>query len=122
MGKIVLVLVLLTLVHVLAVDAVSVVDRLKIWPMPESVSHGHGNLYVNKDFELKTEGTKYNDASGVLKDGFSRLLHVLRVGHVVDGNSSDANTSLLLQGLHVVVLSQDAEVMFRSFHELELVN
>lgn len=108
MGKIVLVFVsLLALVQVLAVDAV---DRVKIWPMPKSVSHGHGSLYMNKDFELKTEGSKYNDASGILKDGFSRLLHVLQVAHVVDGNSSGAYTSLLLQGLHVVVFSPDDEV------------
>jgi hexosaminidase len=108
MGKIVVVFVsLLALVQVLAVDAV---DRVKIWPMPNSVSHGHGSLYMNKDFELKTEGSKYNDASGILKDGFSRLLHVLRVAHVVDGNSSGADTSLLLQGLHVVVFSPDDEV------------
>lgn len=106
MGKIVLVLVLLALVEVL--DAV---DSVKIWPMPKSVSHGHGSLYMNKDFELKTDGSKYNDASGILKDGFSRLLYVLRVAHVVDGNFS-VDTSLLLQGLHVVVLSPDDEVVF----------
>ncbi|XP_059431888.1 beta-hexosaminidase 3 [Corylus avellana] len=109
MGKMVLVFVLLSLVQVLAVDAV---DRVKIWPMPKSVSHGHGSLYMNKDFELKTEGTKYNDASGILKDGFSRLLHVLQVAHVVDGNSSAADTSLLLQGLHVLVFSPDDELQY----------
>lgn len=113
MGKIVWVLlvVLLFVQAVLAIDGVSV-DRLNIWPMPHSVSHGRESLFLSKDFELNTEGTKYNDGSGILKDGFSRLLEMLRVAHVADGNFSKIDTSLLLQGLHVVVLSADDQVLF----------
>lgn len=114
MGKILLVVLVLVLVlvYVLAIDAARV-DTLNIWPMPKSVSHGSDrSLYLIKDFELKTEGTKYNDASGILKDGFSRLLNVVRVAHIVEGNFSGIDNSLLLQGIHVVVLSADDEVMF----------
>uniref|UniRef100_A0A7N2QY12 beta-N-acetylhexosaminidase n=1 Tax=Quercus lobata TaxID=97700 RepID=A0A7N2QY12_QUELO len=109
MGKIVWVLLLVQ--AVLAIDGVSV-DRLNIWPMPHSVSHGRENLFLSKDFELKTEGTKYNDGSGILKDGFSRLLDMVRVAHVADGNFSKIHTSLLLQGLHVVVLSADDQLQY----------
>ncbi|KAL4655108.1 hypothetical protein ACB092_01G427100 [Castanea dentata] len=113
MGKIVWVLlvVLLLVQAVLAIDGVSV-DRLNIWPMPHSVSHGRESLFLSKDFELNTEGTKYNDGSGILKDGFSRLLDMVRVAHVVDGNFSKIDTSLLLQGLHVVVLSADGQLQY----------
>ncbi|KAK4605666.1 hypothetical protein RGQ29_000106 [Quercus rubra] len=113
MGKIVWVLlvVLLFVQAVLAIDGVSV-DRLNIWPMPHSVSHGRESLFLSKDFELNTEGTKYNDGSGILKDGFSRLLEMLRVAHVADGNFSKIDTSLLLQGLHVVVLSADDQLQY----------
>nr|POF10951.1 beta-hexosaminidase 3 [Quercus suber] len=80
--------------------------------MPHSVSHGRESLFLSKDFELNTEGTKYNDGSGILKDGFSRLLDMLRVAHVADGNFSKIVTSLLLQGLHVVVLSADDQLQY----------
>lgn len=112
MGKKVCVFLVLVSILVLAIDAITV-DRLNIWPMPKLVSHGeHRTLYVSKDFGLKTEGSKYNDASGILKDGFSRLLDVIRVAHVIDANFSGIDTSVLLQGLHVVVLTADDEVVF----------
>ncbi|KAB1208908.1 Beta-hexosaminidase 3 [Morella rubra] len=112
MGKILFVVSVLVLVYVLAIDAARV-DTLNIWPMPKSVSHGSDrSLYLIKDFELKTEGTKYNDASGILKDGFSRLLNVVRVAHIVEGNFSGIDNSLLLQGIHVVVLSADDELQY----------
>lgn len=111
MGKNVYVFLVLVSILVLAIDADSV-DRLNVWPMPEVVSHGaHRSLYLSKDFELKTEGSKYNDASGILKDGFSRLLDVIQVAHVIDANFSGIDTSVLLQGLHVVVLTADDEVV-----------
>ena len=119
MGKIVWVLLVLLVQLLLAIDALTV-DRLNIWPMPKSVSYGHGNLYMSKDFELNTQGTKYNDGSGILKDGFSRFLDLVRVAHVEDGNFSKIDTSVLLQGLHVVVLSASDEVVFL-FHELVVV-
>ncbi|XP_042977761.1 beta-hexosaminidase 3 isoform X2 [Carya illinoinensis] len=112
MGKKVCVFLVLVSILVLAIDAITV-DRLNIWPMPKLVSHGeHRTLYVSKDFGLKTEGSKYNDASGILKDGFSRLLDVIRVAHVVDANFSGIDTSVLLQGLHVVVLTADDELRY----------
>uniref|UniRef100_A0A2N9EH14 Beta-hexosaminidase eukaryotic type N-terminal domain-containing protein n=1 Tax=Fagus sylvatica TaxID=28930 RepID=A0A2N9EH14_FAGSY len=111
MGKIVWVLLVLLVQLLLAIDALTV-DRLNIWPMPKSVSYGHGNLYMSKDFELNTQGTKYNDGSGILKDGFSRFLDLVRVAHVEDGNFSKIDTSVLLQGLHVVVLSASDELQY----------
>jgi hypothetical protein len=42
------------------------------------------------------------------------------VAHVEDGNFSKIDTSVLLQGLHVVVLSASDEVVFL-FHELVVV-
>ncbi|KAF5959080.1 hypothetical protein HYC85_000289 [Camellia sinensis] len=88
--------------QVLAVFAVDV-HRLNIWPMPQSVSNGHQILHMSKDFELMTQGTKYPDASGILKDGFSRLLDVVQAAHVVDGNFSHFDQSVLLQGIHVLL-------------------
>ena len=114
MGKIVWVLLVVVVVLVqvvLAMDGFSV-DGLNIWPMPHSGSHGHESLFLSKDFELNTEGTKYNDGSRILKDGFSRLLDMVRVAPVVDGSFSKIDTSLLLRGLYVVVLSADDQVLF----------
>ncbi|GKV32782.1 hypothetical protein SLEP1_g41360 [Rubroshorea leprosula] len=73
---------------------------VKIWPMPASVSSGNKRLHLSKDFELLTQGTGYNDASGILKDGFNRMLAVVNNGHVVDGNFSDKSS--LLSGLHAL--------------------
>ncbi|THG16430.1 hypothetical protein TEA_021685 [Camellia sinensis var. sinensis] len=97
--------------QVLAVFAVDV-HRLNIWPMPQSVSNGHQILHMSKDFELMTQGTKYPDASGILKDGFSRLLDVVQAAHVVDGNFSHFDQSVLLQGIHVVIFSLNDELQY----------
>ncbi|KAL7252353.1 hypothetical protein ACSBR1_007022 [Camellia fascicularis] len=97
--------------QVLAVFAVDV-HRLNIWPMPQSVSNGHQILHMSKDFELMTQGTNYPDASGILKDGFSRLLDVVQAAHVVDGNFSHFDQSVLLQGIHVVIFSLNDELQY----------
>ncbi|CAL5363045.1 unnamed protein product [Camellia sinensis] len=97
--------------QVLAVFAVDA-HRLNIWPMPQSVSNGHQILHMSKDFELMTQGTKYPDASGILKDGFSRLLDVVQAAHVVDGNFSHFDQSVLLQGIHVVIFSLNDELQY----------
>lgn len=88
--------------------------QVNIWPMPKSVVYGNESLYLSKDFELKTKGTKYPDASGILKDGFSRLLAVINTAHVIDANFSRFDPSTILHGIHVVVLSQNDEVLVLS--------
>ncbi|KAK3002765.1 hypothetical protein RJ639_019011 [Escallonia herrerae] len=97
---------LLQLITLCAAD----LNRLNIWPMPVSVRYGHQSLYLGKNFVLKTEGTKYADVSGILKDGFSRLLDVVKAAHVIELNFSHFDPSLLLQGIHVVILSPDDEL------------
>ncbi|GLT45422.1 hypothetical protein SLA2020_192530 [Shorea laevis] len=83
---------------------------VKIWPMPASVSSGNKRLHLSKDFELLTQGTGYNDASGIVKDGFYRMLAVVNNGHVVDGNFSDKSS--LLSGLHVVISSPNDQLQY----------
>ncbi|XP_058183164.1 beta-hexosaminidase 3-like isoform X2 [Rhododendron vialii] len=111
MVKLVVGVLFLGLVFQLVVSTVDI-DSLNIWPMPHSVSYGHQVLYMSKDFELRTEGSKYPDASGILKDGFSRLLYVIRASHVVDGNVSDSQQSLVLQGINVLISSADDELQY----------
>lgn len=110
MVKLVVGVIFLGLVFQLVASAVNV-DRLNIWPMPKSVSYGHQVLYMSKDFELRTEGSKYPDASGILKDGFSRLLYVIHAPHVADGTISHFQQSLVLQGIHVLISSPNDKVM-----------
>ncbi|XP_042514163.1 beta-hexosaminidase 3 isoform X1 [Macadamia integrifolia] len=88
------------------------IEGLNLWPVPKSVSHGSQTLYMNKDFGLIFEGSKYTDASGILKDGFSRFLEVVEAGHVIDDNSTHLDHSSLLQGLNVVISSSDDELQF----------
>lgn len=93
-----------------AISGVHVNERLNIWPMPRSVSHGHRSLYLSSDFELKTEGSSYLDVSGVLKDGFFRTLDLIRGPHALDANISALNQSRVLKGIHVVVRSPSDEL------------
>lgn len=111
MGKMVQNFCLGLFLQVLAVAAIGMDHHLNIWPMPKSVSHGYNNLYLSNDFQLKTEGSKYVDASGILKDGFSRLIEIVEVAHVIDSNFSHFDHSALLQGMHVVILSPNDEVL-----------
>ncbi|KAF7113735.1 hypothetical protein RHSIM_RhsimUnG0108400 [Rhododendron simsii] len=111
MVKLVVGVLFLGLVFQLVVSSVDI-DSLNIWPMPHSVSYGHQVLYMSKDFELRTEGSKYPDESGILKDGFSRFLYVIRASHVVDGNVSDSQQSLVLQGINVLISSVDDELQY----------
>ena len=87
-----------------------IVEGLNIWPMPNSVNHGHQIMYLSNDFALKSDGSKYNDASGILKDAFSRLLDVIEVDHVIDSNFSHFDPMAILHGIHVIVWSQNDEV------------
>ncbi|KAH9746944.1 Beta-hexosaminidase 3 [Citrus sinensis] len=85
---------------------------VRIWPMPLSVSHGHKSLYVGKDFKIMSQGSKYKDASGILKDGFSRFLAVVKGAHVVDGDTSKLDQSRVLQGLNVFISSTKDELQY----------
>lgn len=81
------------------------INRLNIWPMPKSVSNGHSLLYFSNNFELKTEGTKYADASGILKDAFTRTVDTIKLDHVIEANVSHYDPSLVLKGIHVIIFS-----------------
>lgn len=87
------------------------VEGLNIWPMPNSVNYGHQIMYLSNNFVLKTDGSKYDDASGILKDAFSRVLDVIEVDHVIDSNFSHFDPLSILHGIHVIVFSQNDEVL-----------
>ncbi|KAL0298538.1 UNVERIFIED_CONTAM: Beta-hexosaminidase 3 [Sesamum radiatum] len=84
--------------------------NLNIWPMPKSVSYGLGTLYLSNDFELNTKGSKFVDASGILKDAFLRSIDVVRATHVIEANTSKIDASLVLKGIHIVVFSPSDEL------------
>nr|XP_043631559.1 beta-hexosaminidase 3 [Erigeron canadensis] len=86
--------------------------NLNIWPMPESVEYGNQTFYLSKDFHLTTDGSKYKDASGILKDGFARLLDVVTANNVIEYNFGKVYDSFLLQGIHVVVHSESDELQY----------
>ncbi|KVI09559.1 Beta-hexosaminidase subunit alpha/beta [Cynara cardunculus var. scolymus] len=94
--------------------------NLHIWPMPESVEYGNKTIFLSKDFQLKTDGSKYADASGILKDGFTRLLDVITASNVIESNFSKVDESVLLQGVHVIVLSKDDELQYGVDESYEL--
>ncbi|KAL3833956.1 hypothetical protein ACJIZ3_008692 [Penstemon smallii] len=99
------------LVYVVVISANAAdIRHLNIWPMPKSVSYGHGSLYLGSDFELKTEGTKFVDSSGILKDAFLRTIDVVKGNHVIESNSSKFDSSFVLKGIHVVVFSPSDEL------------
>lgn len=83
-----------------------------IWPMPKSVTNGHKKLYISQDFQLITQGTNYTDASGILKEAFSRMLDVVKIGHAIDANSSATHPSLLLKGLHILIVSTNDQLQY----------
>ncbi|KAI5650218.1 hypothetical protein M9H77_36223 [Catharanthus roseus] len=84
--------------------------HMNIWPMPKSVSYGSNILYLSNELVLKTEGSKYIDASGILKEGFSRIVDVIKGGHVIEANFSRFSPSQVIKGIHVVVLSPNDEL------------
>ncbi|XP_047328746.1 beta-hexosaminidase 3-like [Impatiens glandulifera] len=98
---------------IVSLAAKKVDNEVNIWPMPVSVSHGNRVLYMSKTFELKTNGSKYKDVSGILKDGFSRLLDVIKAGHVIDDHSGGGVHHLTqIQGIHVVILSPNDTLIY----------
>ncbi|KAL3507297.1 hypothetical protein ACH5RR_032679 [Cinchona calisaya] len=101
------------LIDVLVIRSVAADNAkdLKIWPLPVSVSYGHDRLYLGNDLELTTDGRMYSDASGILKDGFFRLLHILNGDHVIEANTFHfINSSLVIEGIHVVIASSGNEL------------
>ncbi|KAL3654005.1 Beta-hexosaminidase 3 [Castilleja foliolosa] len=99
------------LVYVLMISANGAdIQQLTIWPMPKSVSFGYGNLYLSNQLELITEGSKFTDSSGILKDAFLRSIDVVNGAHVIEANTSKIDPSNLLRGIHVVVLSPSDEL------------
>ncbi|KAL3523240.1 hypothetical protein ACH5RR_016074 [Cinchona calisaya] len=99
------------LVNVLVISVADVdKKRLNIWPMPVSVSYGRDRLYLSNEFELKTDGSKYSDASGILKDAFFSLLDVIKGDHVIEVNASSLDPSLVIKGIQVVILSPSDEL------------
>ncbi|XP_076944368.1 beta-hexosaminidase 3-like, partial [Bidens hawaiensis] len=87
--------------------------NINIWPMPESVEFGNKTVVISKDFNLKIDGTsKYKDKSGILKDGFTRLLDVLTSNNVIEYNFGKVDQSLILQGIHVVISSEDDRLQY----------
>lgn len=96
------------------ISAFDDIEKLRIWPLPAEVSRGGRRMRLSEDFKLVTEGSKYGDPSGILKEGFDRMLGVVRLSHVVSGdrNSSGSGGSALLQGLHVIISSSNDEVSF----------
>ncbi|KAL0302956.1 UNVERIFIED_CONTAM: Beta-hexosaminidase 3 [Sesamum radiatum] len=95
--------------------------NLNVWPMPKSVSYGRGTLYLSNDFELNTKGSKFVDASGILKDAFLRSIDVVRATHVIEANTSKIDASLVLKGIHIVVFSpsDEAQTVYGALHGLQ---
>ncbi|PWA69327.1 beta-hexosaminidase 3 [Artemisia annua] len=85
--------------------------NLNIWPMPKSVEYGDKSIFLSKNFHLMTNGSKYLDKDGILKDGFTRLLDVLTANNVIE-YVGKVDESVLLQGIHVVVNSESDELQY----------
>ncbi|KAJ0972223.1 hypothetical protein J5N97_020182 [Dioscorea zingiberensis] len=80
-------------------------DDVNLWPMPVSVSRGSHTLYLSRDFALKTDGSKLSGESGILKDGFERMVELVRESRAIEGHVKTSGN--VLAGLHVVVSSSD---------------
>ncbi|XP_047331935.1 beta-hexosaminidase 3-like [Impatiens glandulifera] len=102
----------LFLILIVTASAATNVGKLNIWPMPLSVTNGNGVLYMSKDFELRTEGSKYKDVSGILKNGFSRLLDVIKTDHEIDVSGHGFPYLPKIQGIHVIIVSPSDELHY----------
>ncbi|KAJ3708229.1 hypothetical protein LUZ61_011934 [Rhynchospora tenuis] len=103
-----------------------------IWPMPVSASSGHRTLYLSSNFELGTYGSNYSDSSGILKEAFERMVHVIKGYHTPKANFPDSDIALntdgdmfarppVLAGINISVHSTNdtAATVFGAFHALE---
>ncbi|RRT61702.1 hypothetical protein B296_00034683 [Ensete ventricosum] len=84
-------------------------DGVNIWPMPKSATHGSQTLFLSKDLVLSTQGSKYGDGSGLLKEAFDRMIDAIEVNHIVDGRTP---TSSVLAGLNVLILSPQDQLNY----------
>ncbi|WOL17887.1 hypothetical protein Cni_G26680 [Canna indica] len=84
-------------------------EGVNIWPMPKSLSLGSQTLYLSKDFKLTTQGTKYTDGSGLLKEAFGSMVDLVKVNHILDGR---VPSSPVLAGLSVTISSPNDELNF----------
>ncbi|XP_008788259.1 beta-hexosaminidase 3 isoform X1 [Phoenix dactylifera] len=84
-------------------------DGINLWPMPKSVSHGSQTLYLGRDFQLTTDGSKYSDGSGILKDAFRRMINLVEASHTIAGRVPGSG---VLTGVNVVVLSSDDQLNY----------
>ncbi|XVF30211.1 hypothetical protein REPUB_Repub16aG0038000 [Reevesia pubescens] len=84
-------------------------NKVKIWPMPASVSYGRSYLYLTNDFGFSTN---YDDKSEILKEAFNRMLGVIKLDHIIDANSSAFHNSSLLYGLHIVISSPNDQLQY----------
>ncbi|KAE8663018.1 Beta-hexosaminidase 3 [Hibiscus syriacus] len=100
----------------LAVSGASENSKVKVWPMPASVSYGNAHLYLAGDFGLSS-----NHDSQILKDAFDRMLAVIKLDHVIDANFSAFDRSSLLQGLHIVVSSPNEELQYGTDESYKLM-
>ncbi|XP_051140174.1 beta-hexosaminidase 3 [Andrographis paniculata] len=106
-------LILCWLVLLISVDdaaAAEVPRVLNIWPMPASVNYGDGRLHFSPELQLKTEGSRFDDGSGILEDAFSRTVDIIRGSHAVENNLPKIESSLALKGIHVVIASPSDEL------------
>lgn len=85
-------------------------NKVNLWPMPKWLSKGNKRVSLSQDFQLVTDGSKYGDRLGILKDAFTRMLDVVKLGHVVDGNVSSADKPL--KGIHVLVFSPNDQLQY----------
>ena len=111
MGKILVPICVLLLIEVVLVYGGSgSVHQVNIWPMPKYSIYGNSMLYLSNDFELRTQGSKYSDKEGILKDGFLRFMGIVTLDHVIDVNFSRFDQSSFLKGINVVIRSLSDEV------------
>ncbi|CAO2837460.1 unnamed protein product [Amaranthus hypochondriacus] len=112
MGKILVPICVLLLIEVVLVYGGGGVHQVNIWPMPKYTSYGNSMLYLSNDFELRTQGSKYSDKEGILKDGFLRFMGIVTLDHVIDANFSRFDQSSFLKGINVVIQSLSDELHY----------
>ncbi|KAL1193266.1 Beta-hexosaminidase 3 [Cardamine amara subsp. amara] len=105
------------------ISAFEDIEKLRIWPLPAEVSRGGRRMILTGDFKLVTEGSKYGDPSGILKEGFDRMLGIVKLSHVISGdqNSSGSTGSALLEGLIVIISSSTDELEYGADESYKLV-
>ncbi|KAG1328244.1 putative Beta-hexosaminidase 3 [Cocos nucifera] len=84
-------------------------DGINLWPMPKSVTQGSQTLYLGRNFQLTTDGSKYSDGSGITKDAFQRMINLVEASHTIDGRVPGSG---VLAGVNVVVLSSDDQLNY----------